>query len=528
MTKRGVARHPWEVDVRGNEDTTNLGRRAQPISQRWDQAWRRCGPDRLVWGLIGLGIFLRLAQYAANRSLWYDEALLASNIVNRSLAGLFKPLDYFQGAPLGFLVLEKLAVQALGSSEYALRLVPLIAGILSLFLFRWVARQTLRPESVPIAVGLFALLGPLIYYSSEVKQYSGDVAIALFILASARPLFDGRVPSAWQMFVLTAFGAISLWFSHPAVFLLMGVGTAALVRCWTDRNGARTGRLAIVASVWVLSVALLYYVSVQLHLLSIVQSAYWRSQGAFPPLPPSVATLHWLAATFFQVLEYPVGLATLSDIGALTCLVGVVSLWAGQRVTLIALVSPLAFALAASAFHLYLFTQRFLLFAVPLLVLMIAEGTRYMIAASWSRAPWLGILLAGALFFYPAWAAAGHVVKPRLVEELKPVMAYLRAHEQPGDIVYVQNAASWPFEYYAGHYGFATGSYIEGISAFEHWKEYLDELNRFHGTRRLWIVLSHAQDGEGEFLLHYFDARGTKRDAFERVGSAVYLYDLSR
>ena len=68
-------------------------------------ARRALASERLAWSLIALGIFLRVAPYAANHSLWLDEANLALNIVDRPLEGLLRPLDYGQGAPVGFLIL---------------------------------------------------------------------------------------------------------------------------------------------------------------------------------------------------------------------------------------------------------------------------------------------------------------------------------------------------------------------------------------------------------------------------------------
>ena len=62
-----------------------------------------------------------------------DEAMIALNIERRSYAELFGTLDFNQAAPLGFLWLEKAAVQLLGPSELALRLWPLLAGIAALF-----------------------------------------------------------------------------------------------------------------------------------------------------------------------------------------------------------------------------------------------------------------------------------------------------------------------------------------------------------------------------------------------------------
>src|SRR5882724_6528116 len=129
---------------------------------------------------ITLGALLRLALYLRNRSLWYDEALLALNILHRPFAGLFDTLDYHQGAPIGFLLLEKLATTIGGGSEFVLRFMLLLFGINE----------------------------PLIYYSSEVKQYSCDVAITLFLLwAIVRFLHsEMRVRSFCEMGLLGAAG----------------------------------------------------------------------------------------------------------------------------------------------------------------------------------------------------------------------------------------------------------------------------------------------------------------------------------
>src|SRR5258708_34470851 len=115
----------------------------------------------LVRTLILLGVLLRLRQCLFNRSLWLDESLLTLNLLSRSARELLKPLDYHQGAPLGFLMLEKGVISFLGTSEMALRLIPFLAGIVSLFLFTLVAKRFLTPMPVPAAVGMFAISGPL-------------------------------------------------------------------------------------------------------------------------------------------------------------------------------------------------------------------------------------------------------------------------------------------------------------------------------------------------------------------------------
>src|SRR5512137_1962180 len=134
-------------------------------------SWERAA----VLLLFLAGILLRLRQYLTGRSLWVDEAMLALNIVNRNFAELFKPLDYDQGAPLGFLLVEKLFNLLLGRSEYGLRLFPLLVGILSIWLFYRLLKRVTTGAGMIAALALFVFNPRLIYYSSEVKQYIVDV-----------------------------------------------------------------------------------------------------------------------------------------------------------------------------------------------------------------------------------------------------------------------------------------------------------------------------------------------------------------
>src|SRR6476661_1232083 len=120
--------------------------------------------------LILLGGLLRVRQYLTGRSLWSDEAMLALNIVNRNFSGLFKPLDYDQGSPIGFLLVEKIFSLPFGRSEYALRFFPLIVGIASIWLFYLLLKRTTKGAGLLAALALFIVNPRLVYYSSEVKQ----------------------------------------------------------------------------------------------------------------------------------------------------------------------------------------------------------------------------------------------------------------------------------------------------------------------------------------------------------------------
>ncbi len=108
------------------------------FSPKVHETWKYCviklkifyASNKLLMIIILFGIILRLGQYLFNRSLWLDESYLTLNIINKSFSQLLLPLDYDQAAPIGFLIVEKVIVGIFGNNEYALRLFPLLSGII--------------------------------------------------------------------------------------------------------------------------------------------------------------------------------------------------------------------------------------------------------------------------------------------------------------------------------------------------------------------------------------------------------------
>ncbi len=124
-------------------------------------------PSFLLWLFLALGIAARVIRYALRFPLWEDEAFLAANLLHRGFGELAGSLDYYQVCPLGFLWVQLGAVRLLGFNEYVLRLVPLVCGLASLFLFRHLAGRLLRGTALVLAVAIFSVSYPCIRYSSR-------------------------------------------------------------------------------------------------------------------------------------------------------------------------------------------------------------------------------------------------------------------------------------------------------------------------------------------------------------------------
>ena len=495
-------------------------------------------PQKLSLALIGFGILVRLVQYLHNRSLWADEAVLALNIVNRSYLELLQPLDYDQGAPLGFLMVEKLAVQVFGNNEYALRLFPLLSGIASLFLFYELAKRCIQPKAIPIGLALFASLQPFVYFSSEVKQYSSDVAIALLSCLIIMQMNTKKL-TLGHLAAFGIVGATAIWFSHPAIFVLAGVGTSYFIINFYKKNFLNVTKILIVYLIWILSFSLFYWISLSQLVSNENLLSSWGDHGGFPD---SVFEINWLFETFIKFFTSPLGFPEIIvGVAILTFLSGCIAKYYDKKSTLLILLSPLLVTLFAAYLHKYPFSRRLVLFLTPFVVLILAEGANYICRKlRSSSAASVGILLLVLLLASPLSISSYSLIEPSLKEEIKPIMNYVKEHKKAEDTVYVYQRGEYQFKYYAKNYGFQEGDYIIGVDdldqkdgsglSLEESKRYIDDLDKLRGKKRVWVIFSHltrASTDERKLIELYIDSMGKRIDAFRRKGAEVHLYDFS-
>lgn len=480
---------------------------------------------QLLWLVIGIGVALRCWHYLGNRSLWVDEARLALNIVHKTFPQLFQPLDDGQAAPIGFLVIEKLAVLLLGNNEYALRLFPLLCGVASIFLFYALARRCATPAALRVGLGLFVFSRPLIYYSAEVKQYAGDVAVALMLCLVALPWLTEKRPMARDAASLGVAGVSALWFSHPAAFVLAGIGTTLALRCVATRDWQRLGMLSLPGTIWALS----FLVAYLMFLRPLSNDEFflhaWR-KSFVPLLPQALPELLWPAKALYRLLSAALGVHP--AVAAVPFVVGGYVLWREQRWLLLLLFSPIFFTVLASGVQKYPFSDRLILFLAPAVLLVIAAGIAHMWEVTRQRSPVIGVTFAGVLCALTV-SKGLTAFQPR--QELKPVLDYFAAQRQAGDVLYVYHGALSALQYYQDRYGLTERDYIVGVLASDDWNHYRDDLARLRGHQRVWVLFSHIHRSSGvdeEQLFRYFlDNLGVRQDERRAVGASIYLYDLA-
>lgn len=495
---------------------------AQSTSLQFRWRWEKS--TWLAVSLILFGVAVRVVQYASNRSLWRDEAALALNIVNRSPDQLLQPLNYDQGAPVGFLLIQWLAVNVLGNSEYALRLLPLVAGIATLFLFYVIAKRVVGTTAALIGLALVAASHYLIYYSAEAKQYSTDAALGLLVIGGG--LYFGRQPvRARQALLAGICGAVVIWFSHPAAFMLAGVGVSIGLVCSVRHDWRGLMWLALAVAIWLLSFSGAYLIS--LGALSADSSllGYW--QFGFAPILPF--NLDWYLTNFFKMFDDPGGLPQ-TGLAALAFLVGVIAVWRKSQFKLGLLVLPILIAVFASALQKYPFVQRMILFLVPIWLMLIAAGAADILAQTRKRMSGIGLALIALLLIQPVAGAAGLLSAPLVRVEIRPAIDYIRAHEQTGDLLYVYYAARIPFRYYAARLKLSPDAVTIG-KARSDWSGYFDEVDQQRGYNRVWFLFSDVAQNNGanekRLFLYRLDQIGRRLDVFEAPSASAYLYDLT-
>lgn len=495
-----------------------------------DRAKNSLFSSRIIpWLIIGVGAVLRIAQFIYNRSLTEGEAALALNIVQRSYAQLLRPLDYTQAAPVGFLLLQKFMSTLFGLSELGLRFLPLITGIGALFLFYEVAKKTISEQSLTIALVLFAVGDHLIYFASEVKQYSSDVFIALLIIWLAILVFDKKFEIKYTM-LFGFVSALCLWFSHPALFVFCASLIVIYIYALRRPQWSTLPSLLIATMLGLASFLANYLVT--LSSLCKHEQLLTAWQSSFMPLPPtSLSDIKWFAYVFLRTFKFPVGLSIYELLLAvLAFLWGCAIMFRYKKKIILLLVLPILLALIASGLHRYPFEGRLLLFLTPFMILVIAQGINDIRNKIRHQSNFLGIALVVILLIHPVLLAGYHLIKPRAPEELRTVLEYVDENWQNGDVIYVYYASLNAFRYYHDRYGFPV-EYVEGIESRSDWTNYYQDLQRLRGNKRVWLVFSHIATHYGvdeeRLFVSYLDLLGTQLDAFKASGSAGYLYDMT-
>lgn len=481
----------------------------------------------LLGAIFILGLALRFRQYFFNRSLWLDEASLALNLMNRSFAGFFLPLEFQQAAPPLFMVASKIAVLLLGHHELAFRLVPFLAGIAGLVIFFKVSPHLVDRRALPAAFFLLAASEWHIYYSSEFKPYSMDVFASVLILAIGLKMLAGRTGISRAM-ALGVAGAVLPWISFPSVFLLAGAGSSALILSALRRMPRQFIAAGVTVAIWGASVFLLYWTLLHGYSANPHLRGYWQREGAFlSEFFFSMGSAGSVIQMIGRLFRHPAGFFFPGAAVAVVIL-GSVTLYRARKNSFYCLISFLPFLIAANLLYQYPISKRLMLFALPVIYLLVGEGLASLKNLGGRR---IAYIFAGLLLFYPAFTAACNFFHPWDRQPMKPALHHIRSHWQPGDHLYVYRGGLRPFQIYGAGYGFDDENSTIGTRFFREDVSVLSpDFQAMASKKRVWFLICHDIELEGMdkrpvFLAHM---RQTAKllNSYRINDTSAYLFEF--
>jgi hypothetical protein len=315
---------------------------------------------RLSLALLALGLLWRSVRYLLAFPIWGDEAMLGVSIAKYGYLELTQRLGNCQIAPLLFLWGERLALTCLGPSECSMRVLPFLAGVLSLVVFWRLATRLLGEHARLFAVGFLAVAIWPTSMSTLLKPYSMDLFVSLLLLTAAVEWLQQSSRARW-LIVLTGIALVAPLASYTSVFVAAGVSLATFPTAW--RAGASTRCWHLAFNVALLMGFTATYIVSQNHLSDASLGSttregmvsYWRE--AFPP-DSLWMFLPWLfLMTAGEMFAYPIGA---SDGGSIaTVVLAGVGLYVWRRrggwPLLVLLTAPFAFNLIAAVLERYPF-----------------------------------------------------------------------------------------------------------------------------------------------------------------------------
>ncbi|MGB8426872.1 MAG: glycosyltransferase family 2 protein [Desulfobacterales bacterium] len=268
-----------------------------------------------------------------------------------------------------------------------------------------------------------------------VKAVLGRRVFVLLLLLTAHKCLEhgARRTSFYLMGIV---GLLSIWSSHPSVFVLPGIGIVLAIHVLKQKEYHRFFLLGGIGFLWIANFGFLYFFSLRYLTSSSDLVTFWKV--GFAPMPPwSDPGWYYRLAGF--ILQNPVGLpATYVTAGVV--MIGALSLLYRKWPLALILMLPFLLTLAASALKKYPVSGRLMLFCVPLVFMIAAEG----IDRIWTAARGINragaFCIAGLLSLYliyapPSrptgmsnhhrWASISNRYSPILPEILKKKTSYI-------------------------------------------------------------------------------------------------------
>lgn len=468
-------------------------------------------------------IYIRFKNLGT-RSLWFDEAWLANAISQSNMRELINRSFH---APLFFVVATHLVITFFNNNEFFLRLLPCLFGIGTLILFTLVIRKLAGKTATVISLLMLSFSYNSVYYSQELKQYTGAMFFAILLVYVSERLIARNRLHDW--IILGSLCLLGIGFDHSILFIIITVFAVLLTSLSIKKYWKKIFGLSFILFLYFIS----YYLLHLRHQISIsLESAqsYWLAY--YPDTASLSAFMKWVGRStqemlgFFSLPYFPVSFIII--IAGLALF----SRNSRKRFILYTL-GPIVLVFAASCFRRYPFGgSRLMLFAAPLIYLSFGRGLDFIftkVERAKLRIPFLLIVV--FLVIPPVSNFMKMAKNPTSLEETRPLLDDLQKNIRPTDTIYVYYGAAPAFEYYHHtkyHKRIDRKNIIWGAVHRDDITQYIVDLEKIlKKNMRIWVVFSHYWENERKYIVDYLSRKGRLETSLSYTGTIAYLFKIN-
>ncbi len=464
-----------------------------------------------------LGIFLRTKLFLAKGVFEDDECRLALSLLEiHHFKDFFLPLSDAQSAPPFFTLLSFGITKIFGYQELALKTIPYLAGLGSIFLFYKLCKNYLQNRWVMLfGCFIFSINETLISFATTFKQYSTDILVSLLCLLILPKLKLERLSKKQLFLLITALALLPL-FSIPSVFF---IGTFFILNIYKNiKNKISLKRILACIIPFCVVLGLFYYFDLRQSSINMnaVFPEYW-SDGFWDF---SLKELIRLLVLNFKFYFYP------NSLTLATIILFFAGIWAyvkKQSIQGFFLICMFIFVLAAALIKIYPFANRVGLYFLPVVLLLTLRPLeiRNKIVLPLAIILTLMNYYSYNLAYLKNIASSEHFVKyspDKLIKVIK------ENYNPQKDIILVNNASAASYLFYSGKNNFFSENVYEMLVRKNEEDKAINYLNSLENGHGYWIYMVKDYAKAQIFPLVLSWAKTEKVKQYYKEGESYLLY----
>lgn len=318
-----------------------------------------------------LGTVLRVHTLFHTHNIFYDEAALLLNFKERTYVQLFLPLDYNQCCPPLLLIAGKFIYEHFGLNLIALRLMPFIFSLISLFSFALLSLKIFKNKISVLLINFMFALSPWIFtYQLFLKQYVADIFTTIAILLCAYYLKDRQI-SRLSIILLSLSAILCILISYTSAIVIASVFIVLFFRKYNKQKRKEWLHNGLLFTV-ILALFLIPYYFINMKSTMRYQDFqdYWTIfTGAFYPKKID---------DFKNITDILTGNMLYFSNVMIIAFISAILMYIKDKFTLFILFLPFVFSLILGLSGKYPFVpERTILFLIPLFLIIIIKPLDY-------------------------------------------------------------------------------------------------------------------------------------------------------